>query len=176
MKYTVKVRKLLCENRVPAAIAVVLLLMALVSAAVSATSDITDMPDTLKVDPLNGAWKSRVLPHQRLLVSFRDKDWNIRTFVGSEESDDGVLAVSHGTERIRNSDEYGAGDNNNYVFASAAAEGVVPDRTVALSEDFYGISAFEGVPQNVLVTSYLVRHDGGRNCIWLDMWADGKTL
>ncbi|WP_455600651.1 hypothetical protein [Cloacibacillus sp.] len=58
MKYTVKVRKLLCENRVPAAIAVVLLLMALVSAAVSATSDITDMPDTLKVDPLNGAWKS----------------------------------------------------------------------------------------------------------------------
>lgn len=178
MKDILEVKKLLRGNRGPAAIAVGLLFLAMVTAAVSAASDITDMPDTLKVDPLNGAWKSRVLPHQRLLVSFRDQDWNIRTFVGSKEDDNGNLTVSQtiGPERTRSSSEFSAGDSNNYVFASSVTEGVVPDKTVTLSEAFYGVSTFEGVPQNVLVTSYLVRHDGGTNCIWLDMWADGKDL
>ena len=64
MKDILEVKKLLRGNRGPAAIAVGLLFLAMVTAAVSAASDITDMPDTLKVDPLNGAWKSRVLPHQ----------------------------------------------------------------------------------------------------------------
>ena len=166
---------LLRGKRGLAAIAVAILLLALVTAGVSATASFTDMPETLKVDPLNGAWKSRVLPQQRLLVSFRDKDYNIGAFVASEANGDKVNAVK-GYEHTRFSYEYGAGGGSNYIFASAVAEGVIPQRTVTLSEDFYGVKTFEGVPQNVLVTSYLTRHDVDKNCIWLDMWAmDGDN-
>ena len=151
-------------------------------AAVCVASNNTDLPAELQVDPMNGAWKSRILPHHRLLVSYRDNNFNIKTFVGSKEDDTGKLSVFYPTagneEHVRMAKEYGAGDSNNYIFASSVAEGTAPVKTVTLSADqaFYGVTTFTGVPQNVLVTSYLVRHNGGTNSIWLDMWADGKNL
>ena len=56
-------------------------LTALLFAVVCGTAraaEITDLPDTLKADPMNGRWKERILPHQRLVtVTPSYEYWNV---------------------------------------------------------------------------------------------------
>lgn len=132
-----------------------------------------DPNSTIALDPMNKSWQTRVVPKQRFVVSYRGTDWSMNSFVGTSED------ITWWTEDAKvkiTPDVYGAGDNANYVFASSAAEGKILTTVSGVSPDFYGITTFENVPKNVMVSSYLIRHDGGTNAIWLSMREGDSTV
>ena len=67
-----RLRNLLCtERQTKPRVLSAFFLTALLFAVVCGTAraaEITELPDTLKADPMNGRWKERILPHQRLVT------------------------------------------------------------------------------------------------------------
>lgn len=131
-----------------------------------ASADGSAVPDALAGDPMGGAWKSRVVPKQRLMVSYRraaNDQYAISTFVGTgEKTSDGVVHehdLSSGFHAA-----YGRSPSDKvYVFDEDSAEGVIPS-TVTITPDFYAQTEFE-TPKYIHVNSQLLRtgsgdHDG----------------
>lgn len=189
-----RLRNLLCtERQTKPRVLSAFFLTALLFAVVCGTAraaEITDLPDTLKADPMNGRWKERILPHQRLVtVTPSYEYWNVVFDYATVVLPRGVVS----TKVFESYDEatgktgefsagYGCGGGTPpsnfhynsepaYVFASAVTEGVVPDRTVTLpeGEDFYGATTFEGLPRNVIVSSYLVQNGYSEPSIYIGM-------
>ena len=140
-------------------------------ALLPAKADI-DPNSTIALDPMNKSWQTRLVPKQRLAVSYRGTDWGMNSFVGTSEDIINTEAANLKIEAAA----LGAGSDKDYVFASSAAEGVILTTVSGISPDFYGITTFENVPKNVMVSSYLVRHENGANAICLSMREGDNTV
>ena len=133
-----------------------------------ADADPTGVPASVANDPLDVIKNARLVPKQRLAITYRGGDWNINNFVftGDDDVMTNNMSVANKTRTLYAS-SMGADNNSNYVFASASAEGYISSE-VPLSPDLCGDTAVM-VRKNLLVNSYLVRHDGGTNELYLSV-------
>ncbi|WP_455598234.1 FG-GAP repeat domain-containing protein [Cloacibacillus sp.] len=120
-------------------------------------------------DPLDVIKNARLVPKQRLAITYRGGDWNINNFVFTAKTNDVMTRDMSVANELRTlyASSMGADNNSNYVFASASAEGYISSE-VALSPDLCGDTSVM-VRKNLLVNSYLVRHDGGTNELYLSV-------
>ncbi len=134
-----------------------------------ADADPTGVPDSVAKDPLDMLKNARLIPKQRLAITYRDNNWNINNFVFTDKDNDVMTEDMREQNGLRtlNASSMRANDSYNYVFASASAEGYISSE-VPLSPDICGDTAVM-VRKNILVNSYLVRHDGGTNELYLSV-------
>ena len=120
-------------------------------------------------DPLDVIKNARLVPKQRLAITYRGGDWNINNFVFTDKTNDVMARDMSVANELRTlyASSMGADNEYNYVFASASAEGYISSE-VALSPDLCGDTSVM-VRKNLLVNSYLVRHDGGTNELYLSV-------
>ena len=116
--------------------------------------DITELPDSIKVDPINGAWKDRIVPKHRAIISYMDNNYNIQTFRGQGENVSASLGIVGSKIPTDINSELGlSGNSDNRIFAMSACEGKVLG-TAAISPDFYGTTEFTDVPVSAVCNAY----------------------
>lgn len=136
--------------------------------------------DDITLDPLNGVWKSRLVPKYRVgLLYFGYGSKMYFNSATGEASKDIALKNIHMTapESIGIS---GANDNRR-VFQAATAAGVIPSTVNLDPKLFYGVEKVENVPLPVAVNSYIVVKDGNNSShdpvnteIWIEMLTGDK--
>ena len=134
-----------------------------------ADADPTGVPDSVAKDPLDMLKNARLVPKQRLAITYRDNNWNINNFVFTDKDNDVMTTDMREPNQSQTlyASSMRANDSYNYVFASASTEGYISSE-VTLSPDLCGDTAVM-VRKNILVNSYLVRHDGGTNELYLSV-------
>lgn len=139
--------------------------------------EFTEMPGTLKADPLNGAWKDRIIPKYRAIISYMDKSYDIQTFRGQGES------ISHDLTVVGNKipldiANLGLSKNpENRIFAMSSCAGQILG-TTTISPDFNGITKFENVPLGVVCNAYFYMNggDNGTSMLCLEITDKDKRL
>lgn len=132
----------------------------------AASADGDTIPEELANDPMGGAWKSRAMPKQRLMVSYRkatSEQYAISTFVRTKEKTSEGIAQEHELSAgFYNA--YGRSPSDKvYIFDEDSTEGMIPS-SITINPDFYAQTEFS-VPKYIHVNSQLLRtgtgdHDG----------------
>ncbi|MEG1825552.1 MAG: VCBS repeat-containing protein, partial [Cloacibacillus sp.] len=143
-----------------------------------------DADEAIALDPLNGLWNSRIIPKHRLMVSSFEQTTektNVKTMMGTKEK---VVEGKNLNDDYNSPDNIdytndGCHDSSNYLptaipFALATTEGYVPS-SVEISPDFYGITRFNNVPQNIIVTSFIVKKDDMYSQLGFDIYKQGTS-
>ena len=118
-----------------------------------ADADPTGVPDSVAKDPLDMLKNARLVPKQRLAITYRDNNWNINNFVFTDKDNDVMTTDMREPNQSQTlyASSMRANDSYNYVFASASTEGYISSE-VTLSPDLCGDTAVM-VRKNILVNS-----------------------
>ena len=145
-------------------IVICLLLFFAAAAAIGYKAAADDNEVTTSADPLGGLWESTMMaPKHRLWATFLGSDNAVRSFEGTQVSDDHGYPSDERRTAMSDDFKLTAGKWC-YVYSTASCGGIVPQNNVSLDIPFYSSDVIPSVPRQLLANTYFIveskKHDG----------------